>query len=92
MQWKFYDVFAFSVFLFQVSLFQAPRERREGECPPRFRPHALSFARVSRSLEHFKFDRIGLDHELKFYTSCSDTEWKCFFLDRTNMAQAFILK
>ena len=47
------------------SLFQAPRETREGEnegtktrgalflfpSPPRFRPLALSFARLSRSLE-----------------------------------------
>ena len=33
------------------SLFQAPREKREGEGEGRFRPLALSFARLSRSLE-----------------------------------------
>lgn len=44
---------------------------------------------------YFKFDRIGLDHELKFDTSCSDKlSGKCFFLGhvgRTDMAQEFIL-
>ena len=47
------------------SLFQAPREKREGEGegtktreaghPRRFRPLALSFARLSRSLEQATF-------------------------------------
>ena len=32
---------------------------------------------------YFKFDRIGLDHELKFYTSCSNTEWE-MILPRQN--------
>ena len=59
-----------------TSLFQAPREKREGEdegtktrgtSPPRFRPLVLSFALLSRSLE--QASNLHVDNSFLRYSS-----------------------